>query len=121
MTRTVLIVDPNILQRKQTEQLLRTMGCRIISTWDGMETLTLARQHRPDLILIELKLAHLSGLQVAKWLKADSGLKDTPIVALAGWSEIVAGGEIRDAGLDDFVGTPIRPEAFVATLGRYVA
>ncbi len=69
--KTILIVEDNDLNMKLFHDLLEAHGYRILQTKDGMESLKLARQHRPDLILMDIQLPEVSGLEVTKWLKED--------------------------------------------------
>ena len=73
MTKKVLIVEDNELNMKLFHDLLDAQGYETLQTREGLQALTLARQHRPDLILMDIQLPEISGLEVTKWLK-DSGL-----------------------------------------------
>ena len=70
-TQSVLIVEDNELNMKLFNDLLAAHGYKTIQTRNGFEALELARKHRPDLILMDIQLPEVSGLQVTKWLKHD--------------------------------------------------
>ncbi len=75
MAKTVLIVEDNELNMKLFHDLLEAHGYNTVTTRNGIEALDLARQHRPDLILMDIQLPEVSGLEVTKWLKDDRGLE----------------------------------------------
>ena len=78
MTKTVLIVEDNELNMKLFHDLLDAHGYKTLQTRNGMEALELAREHRPDLILMDIQLPEVSGLEVTKWLKEDDQLREIP-------------------------------------------
>ena len=71
MSKTVMIVEDNELNMKLFHDLLEAHGYRTVGTRNGIEALDLARKHRPDLILMDIQLPEVSGLEVTKWLKED--------------------------------------------------
>src|ERR671910_1021685 len=80
--KRVLIVEDNELNMKLFHDLLEAHGYATIETRNGIEALDLARKHRPDLILMDIQLPEVSGLEVTKWLKDDPQLKAIPVVAV---------------------------------------
>src|SRR5699024_7561659 len=80
--KTVLVVEDNELNMKLFHDLLQAHGYSVLQTRDGMDALRLARRHRPDLILMDIQLPEVSGLEVTKWLKEDDDLKEIPVVAV---------------------------------------
>jgi len=75
MPKTVMSVEDNELNMKLFHDLLEAHGYHPIGTSDGIGALDLARKHRPDLILMDIQLPEVSGLEVTKWLKEDRELK----------------------------------------------
>ena len=82
MAKTVMIVEDNELNMKLFHDLLDAHGYRTLQTRSGIEALDLARKHRPDLVLMDIQLPEVSGLEVTKWLKDDPELKVIPVVAV---------------------------------------
>ena len=78
MAKTVLIVEDNELNMKLFHDLLEAHGYQTVGTRNGIEALDLARKHRPDLIIMDIQLPEVSGLEVTKWLKDDAELKSIP-------------------------------------------
>src|ERR1700736_5635501 len=101
--KTVLIVEDNDLNMKLFHDLLDAHGYRILQTKDGMEALDIAREHRPDLILMDIQLPEVSGLEVTKWLKEDDALKAIPVVAVTAFA--MKGDEevIRQGGCEAYI------------------
>src|SRR5262245_63881503 len=87
MAKTVLIVEDNELNMKLFHDLLEAHGYGTLGTRNGIEALDLARKHHPDLILMDIQLPEVSGLEVTKWLKDDPDLKTIPVVAVTARSE----------------------------------
>src|SRR5260370_17364861 len=81
MSKTVMIVEDNELNMKLFHDLLEAHGYDTVATRNGIEALDLARKHRPDLILMDIQLPEVSGLEVTKWLKEDPEPKAIPVVA----------------------------------------
>jgi two-component system cell cycle response regulator DivK len=81
-----VIVEDNELNMKLFHDLLEAHGYHPIGTSDGIGALDLARKHRPDLILMDIQLPEVSGLEVTKWLKEDRELKAIPVVAVTAFA-----------------------------------
>src|SRR5579883_193492 len=84
--KKVLIVEDNELNMKLFNDLLEAHGYSTLRTKDGIEALKMARQHRPDLILMDIQLPEISGLEVTKWLKEDAELRAIPVVAVTAFA-----------------------------------
>jgi two-component system cell cycle response regulator DivK len=78
MTKQVMIVEDNELNMKLFRDLIEASGYKTIQTRNGLEAMDLARKHRPDLILMDIQLPEVSGLEVTKWLKQDDDLHVIP-------------------------------------------
>ncbi len=79
MAKTVLIVEDNELNMKLFNDLVETRGHKIVQTRNGIEAVALARKYRPDLILMDIQLPEVSGLEVTQWLKDDEELRAIPV------------------------------------------
>src|SRR5262245_51551707 len=86
MAKTVLIVEDNELNMKLFHDLLEAHGYATVGTRNGIEAMDLARTHRPDLILMDIQLPEVSGLEVTKWLKDDPDLRAIPVVAVTAFA-----------------------------------
>lgn len=120
MTKTVMIVEDNELNMKLFHDLLDAHGYQTIQTRDGMEALELARRHRPDLILMDIQLPEVSGLEVTKWLKEDDELRDIPVVAVTAFAMKGDEERIRDGGCEAYISKPISVATFLETIRHFV-
>ena len=118
--KTVLIVEDNELNMKLFHDLLEAHGYRILQTKDGMEALRLARIHKPDLILMDIQLPEVSGLQVTKWIKQDEDLKHIPVVAVTAFAMKGDEEKIREGGCEAYVAKPISVMSFLQTVERFL-
>ena len=119
--KTVMIVEDNELNMKLFHDLLEAHGYHILQTRDGMEALQIARDHKPDLILMDIQLPEVSGLQVTKWLKQDNGLKHIPVVAVTAFAMKGDEEKIREGGCEAYLAKPISVVSFLQTVERFLA
>lgn len=118
--RRVLIVEDNELNMKLFHDLLEAHGYATLQTKDGMEALRMARLHRPDLILMDIQLPEVSGLEVTKWLKEDDDLKAIPVVAVTAFAMKGDEEKIREGGCEDYIAKPISVAKFLQTVQRFL-
>ena len=120
MPKTVLIVEDNELNMKLFHDLLDAHGYATLQTRSGAEALRLARQHRPDLIIMDIQLPEVSGLEVTRWLKEDEELGDIPVVAVTAFAMKGDEQRIRQAGCDAYISKPISVPMFIDTVRQYI-
>jgi two-component system, cell cycle response regulator DivK len=118
--KTVLIVEDNELNMKLFHDLLDAHGYNILQTKDGMEALDIAREHHPDLILMDIQLPEVSGLEVTKWLKEDDSLKSIPVVAVTAFAMKGDEDVIRQGGCEAYISKPISVTGFLETVRRFI-
>ncbi len=118
LDRTVLVVEDHDLNRKLFHDVLEAHGYNVLQAKDGMEGWRIAREHRPDLIVMDIQLPEVSGLEVAKWLKDDETLKSIPVIAITAFA--MAGDEekILEGGCDAYIVKPISVSNFLQTVER---
>jgi len=120
MTRTVLIVEDNELNMKLFNDLLEAHGYVTVQTRNGMEAIELARLHRPDLILMDIQLPEVSGLQVTQWIKSDEELKHIPVIAITAFAMKGDEEKIRQGGCEAYLSKPISVVKFLETVKSYL-
>lgn len=120
MPKTILIVEDNDLNMKLFNDLLQANGYNTVQTKSGKEALQLTREHRPDLILMDIQLPEISGLEVTKRLKADDELKDIPIVAVTAFAMKGDEEKIRNGGCDAYIAKPISVSNFLETIAEFL-
>jgi two-component system cell cycle response regulator DivK len=118
--KTVLIVEDNELNMKLFHDLLDAHGYRTIQTRDGLEALDLARKHTPDLILMDIQLPEVSGLEVTKWLKEDDSLKQIPVIAVTAFAMKGDEEKIRQGGCEAYISKPISVMHFLETIRKFL-
>jgi two-component system cell cycle response regulator DivK len=121
MAKRIMIVEDNELNMKLFHDLLDAHGYQTIQTRDGMEALDLARKHHPDLILMDIQLPEVSGLEVTKWLKEDDELKSIPVIAVTAFAMKGDEEKIREGGCEAYISKPISVSHFLETVRKFLA
>src|SRR5437588_8543737 len=111
MPKKVLIVEDNDLNMKLFNDLLEAHGYDTLQTKDGMDALRMARQHVPDLILMDIQLPEVSGLEVIKWLKEDDNLSAIPVIAVTAFAMKGDEEKISNGGCEAYIAKPIAVES----------
>jgi len=117
--KTVLIVEDNELNKKLFRDLLEANGYKVLHTADGMEVMDIARKNKPDLILMDIQLPEVSGIEITKWLKKDAELKMIPVVALTAFAMKGDEEKIRASGCEGYISKPISVPSFLATVKQF--
>lgn len=118
--KLVLIVEDNELNMKLFHDLLEAHGIDTIKTRDGTKVLEIAREEKPDLILMDIQLPEVSGLEVTKWLKDDDDLKDIPVIAVTAFAMKGDEQKIREGGCEDYISKPISVSRFIDVIQRHL-
>jgi two-component system cell cycle response regulator DivK len=118
--KLVLIVEDNELNMKLFRDLIQAQGYRTIHTSNGMEVVPLVREHRPNLIIMDIQLPEISGIEITQWLKADPDLKSIPVVAVTAFAMKGDEEKIRAGGCEDYLSKPISIGKFIATIKRFL-
>jgi two-component system cell cycle response regulator DivK len=119
VAKTVLIVEDNELNMKLFHDLLDAHGYKTLQTRSGMDALKIAREQRPDLILMDIQLPEVSGLEVTKWLKDDEELREIPVIAVTAFAMKGDEQRIRQGGCEAYISKPISIGTFLETVRRY--
>lgn len=118
--KRVLIVEDNELNMKLFHDLLEAHGYRTIQTRNGRDVLELARQHRPDLVLMDIQLPEVSGLEVTRWLKEDAELCTIPVIAVTAYAMKGDEERIRQGGCEAYISKPISVMGFIDTVQDFI-
>jgi two-component system cell cycle response regulator DivK len=119
--KTVLVVEDNELNMKLFHDLLEAHGYNILQTKDGIEALAMAREHHPDLILMDIQLPEVSGLEVTRWIKEDDDLKEIPVIAVTAFAMKGDEEKIRDGGCEAYISKPISVAHFLQTVQQFLS
>lgn len=120
MTKKVMIVEDNELNMKLFNDIIEGIGYTTIQTRDGMQALDIARQTMPDLILMDIQLPEVSGLDVTKWLKAEDALRHIPVIAVTAFAMKGDEERIRQGGCEGYMSKPISVHKFIETIKAYL-
>lgn len=117
----ILIVEDNALSRKLFNDLLEAHGYATVATASGREALDLAQSASPDLIVMDIQLPELSGIEVTRRLKSDPRTRGIPIVVVTASSVPGLRREVLDSGCDGFIEKPINIDGFLREIARHLA
>jgi len=120
MAKTVLIVEDNELNMKLFRDLLEAHGYQTSGTSSGHEALNIVRKTRPDLILMDIQLPQVSGLEVTRWIKDDPELRSIPVVAVTAFAMKGDEERIREGGCEAYLSKPISVGKFIETVRRFI-
>lgn len=120
MPKTVLIVEDNELNMKLFNDLLDAHGYATLQARSGIEALTVAREHVPSLILMDIQLPEVSGLEVMKWLKDDDQLRSIPVIAVTAFAMKGDEERIRQGGCEAYISKPITIAPFIDAVRRFI-
>lgn len=120
MTQNILIVEDNELNMKLFNDLLEAHGYTTLQSRNGMEAFELARQHKPDLVLMDIQLPEVSGLEVIKWLKEDDELCEIPVIAVTAFAMKGDEDRIREAGCEAYLSKPISVANFLDVVTQHL-
>jgi len=120
MPKTVLIVEDNELNMKLFRDLLEAHGYETLQTREGLKALEIARTHKPDLILMDIQLPEVSGLEVTKWIKEDEELASIPVIAVTAFAMKGDEERIREGGCEAYISKPITVMSFMETIKSFL-
>ncbi len=120
MTQTVMVVEDNELNMKLFHDLLEAHGVQTVQVRNGMDVVDRAKETRPDLILMDIQLPEISGLEVTKWIKDDPEIADIPVIAVTAFAMKGDEDKIRKGGCEDYISKPIDVMTFIDTISQYV-
>jgi two-component system, cell cycle response regulator DivK len=120
MTKRILVVEDQEDNRQILRDLLASADYEMDEAENGQEALDAVTRQRPDLILMDIQLPEVSGLEVTKWLKEDDSLKAIPVVAVTAFA--MKGDEevIRQGGCEAYISKPISVTSFLDTVRRFI-
>lgn len=119
--KTVLIVEDNALNLKLFDDLLTYHGYTTMVTGLGQKALELARQHKPDLILMDIQLPDISGVEAARQLKADEDTRAIPIIAVTAFAMSGDREKVLASGCDDYLAKPFNVQEFLRIVEQYTS
>lgn len=119
MSKKILIVEDNDLNMKLFVDVLENSGYETVQSVDGKGIVDLARDLSPGLVIMDIQLPEVSGLDLTKMLKAEDDLKHIPVLAVTAFSLEGGIAAILEAGCDDIIGKPLCVPDFMKAVARY--
>jgi two-component system cell cycle response regulator DivK len=117
---TVLIVEDNEKNMKLARDVLQAKGYQTLEAVTGEEGVKLAKEKKPDLVLMDIQLPGINGIEAFKQIRADARTARIPVIALTASVTPTDRSQITAAGFDAFVGKPINLREFVDTVKRLI-
>lgn len=121
MKKKILVVEDNDLNLKLFRDLLENQGYQVIETKDGMEALGIARDVRPNLILMDIQLHGISGFDIITQIKKENEIKDIPIIAVTAFAMKDDEERILKSGCEAYISKPISIGPFLESVKKFLA
>jgi CheY-like chemotaxis protein len=118
--KTILIVEDNELNMKLVVAVLQLGPYQLLTAGDAESGIALAREHHPDLILMDLQLPGMDGISATALIKADEKLRHIPVIALSGYGSVDFGEAPGEPGFSGFITKPIEVRSFLETISGYL-
>jgi two-component system cell cycle response regulator DivK len=120
VAKTVMIVEDNELNMKLFNDLLRANGYETLLMRNGYEALDALKEERPDLIIMDIQLPEISGLEVTKRIKQDESIRHIPVIAVTAFAMKGDEERIRQGGCEGYLSKPISVTTFIETVRSYL-
>lgn len=120
MTHKVLIVEDNELNMKLFHDLLEAHNIDTVQTREGKCAFDMAMEHRPDLIIMDIQLPEISGLEITRRLKEDPELRSIPVIAVTAFAMKGDEQKIREGGCEDYISKPISVVRFIDVVKKHL-
>jgi two-component system, cell cycle response regulator DivK len=118
--RSILVVEDDALSMRLLSDVLRAHGYCVLQAEDGITALLMTRKHQPDLILMDILLPGISGMEVVRWIREDDRLKTIPIIAVTASAMKGDKAKMLAGGCDDYLPKPVPLKQLVAMLERFL-
>ncbi len=119
--KKVMIIEDNQLNQKIADMIVKQLGHDTVQVYEGKKAIEIAKQEKPALVILDIKLPDASGIDICKAIKADADLKHIPVIVITALSseedrkQIVA-----ESGCDNYIAKPFLPHMFAEAIGRYI-
>ncbi len=120
MDKNILIVEDNELNLKLFKDLLGSHGYQTTEVTEGTKAYDKIKEVRPDLIIMDIQLPEVSGIDITKRLKADDELKAIPVIAVTAFAMKDDEKKILDAGCEAYISKPIQIGMFLETINKFL-
>lgn len=118
MGARVLIVEDNAMNRELMDYLLQAFGFETLTAVDGRIALDIARRERLDLILCDIQMPEMDGIEFARLAKADPELRRVPLVAVTAFAMVGDRERLMGHGFDGYISKPLEPQSFIESINQ---
>lgn len=116
----VVIVEDNVAVSRVLADVLMSLGCEAIIEHDGRHALKRVRTQRPALVLVDMRLPGMDGLQLVREIRSTKGLEDVRLIGMTGYAHAILEKDAQDAGCDAFLEKPFDLDALRQTIGKFI-
>lgn len=120
LRKSVLIVEDDVLNMKLFQDVLTAHGYRTLSARDGHQALTICREERPDIVIMDIQLPDMSGLVVTRAIRRDPDIRATPIIAVTACAMRGDEEKVRVGGCDSYIAKPVLIDTLIAEVARFI-
>lgn len=120
MSQKILIVEDNELNMKLFNDLLEAHGYTTVTTRDGTQAVDITQKESPDLILMDIQLPEVSGLDITRQIKAIDAIKNIPVIAVTAFAMKGDEDKIRECGCEGYISKPISIVTFIETIKQHL-
>jgi len=120
MNKRILVVEDQEDNRQILRDLLGSVGYELTEAWDGEAAVAAAKQHHPDLILMDIQMPLMDGYEATRRIKADPELKSIPIIVVTSYALSGDESKAREAGCDAYITKPYSPRQLLAKVKEFL-
>ncbi len=120
MSKRILVVEDTEDNRQILRDLLTSAGFELIEAVDGAAGVAMAREHRPDLILMDIQLPVIDGYEATRRIKADPALAGIPVIAVTSYALSGDEEKTRAAGCDGYIAKPFSPRQLLGKVREFL-
>jgi two-component system cell cycle response regulator DivK len=121
MQKCVLIVEDNHLDTALFSALIESQGHQVLKAGNATDGLALARENKPDLIIMDVRLPDISGFEATRTLKAEDATREIPIIVTSAYGPYADKAELRECGCDAYMATPIQITGFIDLIHSFLS
>ena len=119
--KKVMIVEDNQINQKISDMIIKQLGHDTIQVFEGKKAIEIARKEKPDLVILDIKLLDISGIEICQQMKKDPELQKIPVIVVTSLSSDEDKKQIlAESGCDNYIAKPFFPDVFAQTIGRYI-
>ncbi|MBU1254943.1 response regulator [Qipengyuania sp. DY56-A-20] len=116
MAKRIMVVEDNDLNRKLFCDVLKANGYEVVPVADGQNVVETAKKYNPELVIMDIQLPNVSGIDLIAQLKQDAAFTQTPVLAVTAYAGKGDEERIRDAGASDYLAKPVSIGPFMAAV-----